>query len=271
VVNDEQGGVTALSGGAENEIQAAREGANGIQVINRAARVLRALRNEPAGLSLAQIAVKVGLPRSTVQRIVGALVNEHLLMHAAPSGRVKLGPEILNLAAGSTFDIIEFAHPHLKALSEETGETVDLAVLRGDHLVFVDQVVGSHRLRAVSAVGEIFPLHSTANGKACLALFDEVEIRLRFGPTLERACRADGRPFRALLDEIARVRRTGVAVDEGEHSEGISALGTAFFDPGGVAYAVSIPLPTSRFSENRKALSAALLAVRNRLVDLAAG
>jgi len=243
---------------------------HGIQVINRAARILRALRDQPAGLSLAQIAGRVDLPRSTVQRIVGALVNEHLLMHASPAGRVRLGTEIMTLAASSKFDIVELAHPHLKALSEATGETVDLAVLRDDHLVFVDQVVGTHRLRAVSAVGEVFPLHSTANGKACLALFDEVEIRLRFGAVLERACRADGRPLKALLDEITRVRRSGIAVDEEEHSAGISAIGTAFFDPTGGVYAVSIPLPTSRFSKSRKALSALLLETRAKLANLPA-
>jgi DNA-binding IclR family transcriptional regulator len=243
--------------------------AGGIQVINRAARILRALRDVPGGLSLAQIAAKVGLPRSTVQRIVGALVSEQLLMHASPAGRVRLGTGILSLASGSRFDIVELAHPHLKALSEATGETVDLSVLRGDHLVFVDQVVGMQRLRAVSAVGEIFPLHSTANGKACLALFDEAGIRTRFGAVLERACQTEGRPFRALLDEIGRIRRSGVATDEEEHSAGISAIGTAFVDPTGAIYAVSIPMPTSRYAKSRKELSVLLLQARDKLANLA--
>ena len=56
--------------------------------------------------------------------------------------------------------------------SHRTQETVDLAVLRGDALVFIDQIAGTQRLRAVSSIGEAFPLTSTANGKACLALLD---------------------------------------------------------------------------------------------------
>jgi DNA-binding IclR family transcriptional regulator len=245
-----------------------RTAGTGIQVINRAARILRSLRDEPAGLSLGQIADRVDLPRSTVQRIVGALVVEHLLMHASPGGRVRLGSEIATLAAGSKIDIVELAHPHLKALSESTGETVDLAMLREDHLVFVDQVVGSHRLRAVSAVGEVFPLHSTANGKACLALFDEAEIRRRFGRTLAQACRSEGRPMKDLLAEVSAIRRSGVAVDEEEHSAGISAVGTAFLDPLGVAYAISIPMPTSRFAGRRERLAGLLLKTRDRLSGL---
>lgn len=245
-----------------------RTAGNRIQVISRAARILRSLRDEPGGLSLGQIADRVGLPRSTVQRIVGALVNEHLLMHASPSGRVRLGSEIATLAAGSKIDMVELAHPHLKALSESTGETVDLAMLRGDHLVFVDQVVGTHRLRAVSAVGEVFPLHSTANGKACLALFDEAEVRRRFGAALARACRASGRPMKHLLAEIDAIRRTGIAVDEEEHSAGISAVGTAFLDPLGVAYAISVPMPTSRFAGRRERLAGLLLKTREKLSGL---
>ena len=242
--------------------------ADGVQVISRAARILRAVRDEAAGLSLGQISARVDLPRSTVQRIVGALITEHLLMHASPTGRVRLGTEIMTLAAGSKMEFVELAHPHLKALSELTGETVDLAVLRSDHLVFVDQVVGSHRLRAVSGIGEVFPLHSTANGKACLALFDEAEIRSRFGAVLERACRSGRKPLKALLDEIAAVSRSGIAFDEEEHSAGISAIGSAFFDPAGGVYAVSIPLPTSRFLRNRKKLSGLLLKTRKRLAEL---
>jgi DNA-binding IclR family transcriptional regulator len=243
-----------------------RQAGNGIQVIGRAARILRSLRDEPAGLSLGQIATRVGLPRSTVQRIVNALSAEGLLMAASPSGRVRLGMEILALAASSRIDLVEIAHPHLKALSEESGETVDLSVLRRDHLVFVDQVVGSQRLRAVSAVGEIFPLHSTANGKACLALMSDDEVRERLGGKSLAIASGETRRLDDLLAELAKVRQRGVAFDEEEHSLGISAVGTAFRDGLGQTYAVSIPAPTARFGKSRERLAALLLAMRQRLV-----
>ena len=151
---------------------------SGIQVINRAARILRALRDEPAGLSLGQIAERVELPRSTVQRIVSALVAEGLLMTASPGGRVRLGMEILALA-GELADRHRRARPPASqgAVGADAARPSTSSVLKTDHLVFVDQVVGTHRLRAVSAVGEIFPLHSTANGKACLALMSDAEVR----------------------------------------------------------------------------------------------
>lgn len=247
------------------EKSAEREGGGGIQVIGRAAAILRALADEEAGLSLGQIATKVSLPRSTVQRIVHALAAEGLLMAASPNGRVRLGMAFQALASKSKIDIVEVAHPHLKALSEATGETVDLAVLRDDHLVFLDQVPGSHRLRAVSAIGERFPLHSTANGKATLALLDDAEVRRRLKG--RRLALADGtaRTIDDFLAELATVRATGIAFDREEHSSGISAVGTAFRDPAGSIYALSIPAPTARAVALEKRVAGLLLPARDRL------
>jgi DNA-binding IclR family transcriptional regulator len=247
---------------------AAPDKASGIQVINRAARILRALRDEDEGLSLGQIAERVGLPRSTVQRIVHALVEERLLMAASPTGRVRLGMEILALANSSKIDIVEIAHPHLKALSDATGETVDLAVLRRDHLVFLDQVAGSHRLRAVSAVGEVFPLHCTANGKACLALLDPAEVKQRLARQELRAAGGRPRSLSSLLQELKQVSRSGLAFDEEEHSAGISAIGTAFRDQAGTIHAISIPAPTSRFNDMRDRMAPLLLDTRQRLQQI---
>ena len=249
----------------DRKSDATRQPANGIQVINRAARILRSLRDEPAGLSLGQIAGRVDLPRSTVQRIVNALVAEGLLMTTAPGGHVRLGLEILALAASSRIDVVEIAHPYLKSLSEECAETVDLSVLRKDHLVFVDQVVGPHRLRAVSAVGEVFPLHSTANGKACLALLSDTEIGARCADAFSDPSEAIGKTLETLLGELGEVRRTGIAFDQDEHTSGISAVGTAFIDPGGNLYAISVPIPTQRFTQKSARVAELLLATRATL------
>ena len=99
----------------------------------------------------------------------------------------------------------EIAHPFLKELSQKTGETVDLSVLRRDYLIFLDQVVGDQRLRAVSAVGEAFPLTSTANGKAVLAMLDDDAVRtiVSRNPTPRLS-------IEALAAELAEVRRTGL-------------------------------------------------------------
>lgn len=238
---------------------------SGIQVISRAASILRALRDEREGLSLAQIAERVRLPRSTVQRIVRALVTERLLMAASPTGGVRLGAEIAALANNIKIDVVQVAHPHLAKLAEQIGETVDLAVLRGDHLLFLDQIAGTHRLRAVSAIGETFPLHSTANGKASLALLSDADIRQRLKNTRLVTGWGKARTIESLLQEIGEVRRTGIAYDREEHSPGICAVGTAFADQAGVIYAISIPVPAGRAAAVEKRAAELLLPARDRL------
>src|SRR5581483_96520 len=90
-----------------------------VQVIARAAAILRALENEASGLSLGQIAQRVGLARSTVQRIVAALEAEKLVIAASPTGRVRLGPTLLRLAASVHTDFASLARPFLMKLSGE--------------------------------------------------------------------------------------------------------------------------------------------------------
>ena len=93
-----------------------------VQVIARAAAILRALEDEGAGLSLGQIAQRVNLARSTVQRIVAALEAEKFLIAASPTGRVRLGPTILRLAASARTDFVAVARPYLTQLSQRAQE-----------------------------------------------------------------------------------------------------------------------------------------------------
>ena len=236
-----------------------------IQVIARAAAILRALEEQPAGLSLGQISQRVGLARSTVQRIVAALAAEKLLIAASPTGRVRLGPTILRLAASARTDFVAVARPFLVRLSSELNETVDLATIKKDRLIFVDQVIGPQRLRAVSAVGETFPLYCTANGKAYLAGLDEVAIARLIGTSFERRTPQTTIRLEDLLDELKQVRKTGVAFDREEHTQGICAVGVVMRDPVGNDLAISVPVPAQRFRQQEKRIVARLLATRQAI------
>ena len=237
-----------------------------VQVIARAATILRALEAENAGLSLGQIAQRVNLARSTVQRIVAALETEKLVIAATPNGRVRLGPTILRLAASVRSDFIATARPFLEQLSEELHETVDLATVKKDHLVFIDQVVGSQRLRTASAVGETFPLYCTANGKAYLAQLSDPAIEALIGRVFESRTPATLTRLDALLADLKSARRSGIAYDREEHTLGICAVGVALQDPLGNSVAISVPVPTQRF-QNRHALMAERLLATKRTLE----
>ncbi len=236
-----------------------------VQVIARAAAILRALEDENSGLSLGQIAQRVNLARSTVQRIVAALETEKLLIAATPNGRVRLGPTIMRLAASVRSDFISMARPLLERLSAELEETVDLSTVKKDHLVFIDQVIGSHRLRTVSAVGETFPLHCTANGKAYLAQLSDTAVAALIGDTYAARTPKTLTTLDALLTELKTIRKAGVAFDREEHTLGICAAGVALQDPLGNSVAISVPVPTHRFQSRQTLIAEKLLATKREL------
>ena len=236
-----------------------------VQVIARAATILRALEDENGGLSLGQIAQRVNLARSTVQRIVAALETEKLVIAATPNGRVRLGPTIMRLAASVRSDFIALARPFLERLSSELQETVDLSTVKKDHLVFIDQVIGSQRLRTVSAVGETFPLYCTANGKAYLAQLSDAAVEALLGRVYEPRTPKTITRIEPLLAELRTVRRTGVAFDREEHTAGICAAGVALHDPLGNAVAISVPVPSQRFMAQQTMFADRLLATKRNM------
>jgi DNA-binding IclR family transcriptional regulator len=238
-----------------------------VQVIARAAAILRALEDQPAGLSLGQIAQRVNLARSTVQRIVGALSAERLLIAASPNGRVRLGPTILRLATSVQTDFVSIVRPFLVRLSQALRETVDLAAIKRDHLVFIDQVIGSQRLRAVSAVGESFPLYCTANGKAYLAELSDEAVASLLGTSYEARTPNTLTSLERLLEELQTVRKTGVAFDREEHTLGICAAGVALRDLLGNHVAISVPVPEQRFYDHQGVIADRLLAAKRALQD----
>lgn len=243
-----------------------RSDRNSIQVIARAAEVLRLLAEHDA-LSLAEIARHTDLPRSTIQRIVNALRDEEFVAATPRGAGFALGPGLSRLVESGNTQVRALLYPLIEQLAREVDETVDLSVLNGRQALFLEHIAGAHRLAAVSAVGTEFPLHSTANGKAMLACFLPERWRsLLVLPLSANTSRTRTDPAELVI-ELQAVARTGLAFDLEEHTEGVCAIGAAFLDPVGRPYALSIPVPRLRFDVKREALQEPLLRYRALLAD----
>jgi DNA-binding IclR family transcriptional regulator len=236
-----------------------------IQVISRAAKILRTLREHPKGLSLSQIAKEVNLARSTVQRIVTTLEQENFVAAASANGGIRLGPEIAMLATAVHRDLREEIRPFLIQLSEEVNETVDLSVLDNGKVLFVDQIIAAHPLQATSQPGASFPLHCTANGKAILASLPKDEVEKLLPEHLKQYNDKTITNRDELLKELDVVRKEGIAFTKEEHIHGICAVGAVVFDRMRNLNAVSIPLPSARFYGNEEKLVTALLKTRQAI------
>lgn len=230
----------------------------GVQVIERAAAILRTLAESPDGLSLSQIAERVGLPRSTVHRLASALQTERLVASASPAGRLRLGPGLASLAMRADRDVVHRLHPFLVALSAQLEETVDLSVLTGTHVLFIDHVAAPRRLRAVSAVGALFPAHCPAPGKALLAALANEELERILPSSFERLTPGTVVDRERLLAELDTVRGEGVAYDREEHTVGICGVAGIVRGASGWFGSLSVPLPAPRFYGSEERLAAAV-------------
>ncbi|MEH7415609.1 IclR family transcriptional regulator [Neobacillus drentensis] len=230
-----------------------------VQVISRAAKILRTLRAHPKGLSLSQIAKEVGMARSTVQRIVTTLEQERFIAAASVNGGFRLGPEIAMLAGAVHSDLREEVRPFLLNLSHQINETVDLSVLENGKVLFVDQIIAPHPLQATSQPGASFPLHCTANGKAILASLPLAEVERLLPEHLQQYTEHTITTRDELLRDLEQVRKKGVSFAREEHIPGICAVGAAVVDHIGNISAVSIPLPSIRFYGHEERLASALI------------
>lgn len=223
----------------------------GIQVLRRAAAALDEIAAEPGRLRLVDLGERLGLAKSTARRLLVGLV-EVGLASVDSQGRFSLGERLLGLGRADGAQISALFRPTIERVARATdGETVDLSMLRGQRICFIDQIESSHRLRAVSAIGVRFPLESTANGKAALAALDDADAQAAVS-------RLSAEVAKGLREEIAEIRRTGIAFDRDEHTPGISAAAIARRTVGDSVVAISVPAPTERFLEKEERIVAAL-------------
>jgi IclR family transcriptional regulator, acetate operon repressor len=235
----------------------------GVQVIARAAAILRALAGKDDGLSLAQLAAQTGLPRSTVQRIVAALDHENLVIAASLAARVRLGPGLVSLAQSVRFEIAEFARPFLREIARQTGGTAHLALLDGAKGVYVARAADTRYEPAPNAQDESFPLPFTAGGKALLAALPPAELRrIRTLLHLPRG------KWPRLEAELIGIRAAGVAIDRGEYAPGTASIATAVTGPRGELAAISVSVPSSRFPAIENTAALALRRASTRLQGL---
>ncbi|MGI4955074.1 MAG: IclR family transcriptional regulator domain-containing protein [Janthinobacterium lividum] len=243
---------------------------SGTRLLGKAFDVLDAVGAAPGGLNQAEIAARLGLPRTTLYRILAALVERGLLRQD-PSRRVyAVGFRLLEIAQGawSAPDLPVAAAPELRALRDTTGETAYIAVLEGREVVALGKFEGAHEVRSAARLGQRKPLHCTSQGKAILAFLPPEEraalLRRLPLPALTRHTITDRR---RLLAALELVRARGFAVDDEEIAEGVRCVGAPVLDRAGrVLGAVSVAGPAWRMTLERVELLGAEVAMAGRRV-----
>lgn len=248
----------------------------GTQVIGRAAAVLRAVSAAmPRGLGTTAVAAATGLSRPTAHRLLASLAAEGFLDHDTLTGRWVPGPELylLGAIAAERYDIAALARPHVRALSDATGESAFLSARRGDETVCLLREDGAFPIRShVLYEGIRFPLGVASAGLAILAFLPEATVE-RYLTDADLSAYGSGHSPAAVRARVAATRSAGYALNPGLLVEGSYGLGAAVFDASGQpAWALSLTGIEARFSaERRPELGRLLLEHAHRLTKALGG
>lgn len=228
--------------------------AGGVQSVDRAVSVLEILAQRGAA-GVSEVAGEIGVHKSTVFRLLGALEARGLVEQSVERGKYRLGFGIVRLAGAVTgsFDLSQQARPVLERLAEEIGETVNIAVLDENYAVNLYQVRGPGAVGADNWVGQLTPPHATSSGKILLAHLPEDErdrVLARAGQ--ERLTPRTLTTRAALERHLDTARERGYAVTLEELEVGLHAMAAPIRGRDGeVMAAISASGPAYRFSEDR--------------------
>jgi DNA-binding IclR family transcriptional regulator len=235
--------------------------------VEKALDVLFLLHQQGAPCGVTQLGRSLGLPKSSVHRLLAALSSRGLV-ERDERGRYRTGIALVALARGALErdPIVAAARPILASESQALAETVFLVAARTGRLLVLAKAEGTGFLRAAPEVGSSVPLHATAAGKLQLA-FGRGEIAWPEAP-FERftphtvAARAE------LEREVSRAREQGFAENREEWVPGLAVLAAPVLAGGTLCGTVCVAAPAVRLEAlGRDALAARVRAAARRVAD----
>lgn len=213
-----------------------------IPAIDRAIEVLDVLAVQGSA-SITALSTALSIPRSTVYRLLNSL-EAHAVVVKDGDGTYQLGPRLLRwgYAVGLGTDLVSTCRPFMDRLARELAESVKLSML-DDNSALVVAVAESPGSYSVSTrVGRRFPLHAGAASKVLLAYSSEASPEQLRQRSLDRLTPHTLTDPLLLEAALRTVRAEGLARDDAEYTEGVSAVAAPVFDAAGTCVAaLSVP------------------------------
>lgn len=220
-------------------------------LLRRAVDIMELLRLAGGELGIRDIAERVKLPKSTVQRILSDLVDTEMASQDPATRRYRLGPRTLALgmAYQRGIDLRGVALPQMVQLRDLTGETVGLSVMIGDGMMHIDQVESLAQLRRTFEIGRPLPIWSGAPSRLALGELPDEEARRVLDDHVETGYQPARPPsLDELLRDVADARARGHARAVDETIAGVSTLSAPVRGHSGDLVAVlSVTGPSTRF------------------------
>ncbi|MEO8344455.1 MAG: IclR family transcriptional regulator C-terminal domain-containing protein [Betaproteobacteria bacterium] len=226
-----------------------------VQSLTRGLSILECLALAEGGLTLTDIGQRVQLPPSTVHRLLATLEKMGYVYQAGELGRWYVGLQAFTVGSSflSSRDFVAQSNPYMRRLMDQSGETVNLAILDGTEAVFVDQVQCREMMRTIVKLGSRAPMHASGVGKAMFASLpdDQIDAILK----VRGLPRITGNTITSpetMWASVRVIRQRGWSFDDEEHAIGTRCVGAPIYDEHAETLgAISLAGPSSRLPDER--------------------
>ncbi len=239
-----------------------------IRAVHRVCDILDLLQQSTGGVALPDVARVTRLPRSSAFRYLTTLEQRRYVERDPLTGNYRAGSALLPLRAHEPELLARRARPHMEQLRDKLQETVNLGMLEGDRVIYLEIVESRRAMRLAARRGNRDPVHATALGKAIAARIPEERVRAILGTAgMARLTERTITDPQSYLAELARVRERGYAVDDGENEIDGRCVAVPL-DGGNLPAAISLSAPASRLAPSQVETTAEAL---KEIVDALAG
>lgn len=222
-----------------------------VQSVDRALQILEILAQE-GEVGVTDIATTLNIHKSTASRLLAALLSRNLVEQLSDRGKYRLGIGLVRLAGtvSSNLDSVSGSREITRALADQYGETVNIAVLNENRVLYVDQVAGSHIMTMRSWLGQVVPVHCTATGKVLVAWLPEKTRKSVLPSKFEKLASRTITSITHFEKELATVRERGYAIADEEMEDGFTAVAAPIRNSHQeVIAAIVISGPTNRMTK----------------------
>jgi DNA-binding IclR family transcriptional regulator len=243
--------------------------AKGVQTLNRTLDIIELLAVCREGMGVSEVSQQIGLHKSTVHRLLNALVQRGYIEKLMPGGQYRIGLKFIEISALhlNHLELKTEAVPILRQLSDSLGQTVHLAIRDGQDVVYIEKIEPKSSLRMYSQIGRRIPLYCSALGKSLVSdLVPEVLQALARGLTYKAFSERTLTNHTGFIQAVNQSRARGWSVDDGEYEQGIRCFGAAIRDyTGHIIAAVSATGERPDFppEQDERQISAVLLAAQS--------
>ncbi len=236
-----------------------------VPILGSAIKILEIFYGAESDLTLHQVSAKAKVGKTSAFRILYTLDKLGYVEKDPATGKYHLGLRII-AAARKTLageNLIQVARPHLKKLRDEFDETINLAALQKDEIVYLEILESPHPFRMTDTIGARISWHSTALGKSIAAFLPEERLKavLKQSP-LKRFTANTITSTREYSEVLSHVREQGYSLDSEESELGATCIAAPIFgDEAVVIGALSLSGPTPRIQDKQNKVAHSLKGV----------